>query len=381
MKWALPIGRPFGIRVEIHATFLLILLYIGWRGWGLGGPTTALWAMLLVALLFVCVILHELGHSVMAMRFGVQVRYIVLFPIGGVAAMSEIPEKPIREFLIAVAGPLVNVVIVLLLRPITGSFFPDPGIEVFPYDVPSLIEKLQLANAILVIFNLLPAFPMDGGRILRSLLAIPLSYEWATQIAVWGGQAVAIGFVLLGLRWNPFLVLIGGFVFFGALSENRLVRTRARFRGVRAADLMSGPGAVLGPEQPLSDCMRLLADRRQADFLVLAEGRLAGILERDRWMRAVEVRGADAPVSTAMRRSFVCFRPITEMSTAWKDMLTMDQKLFPVMEGDELMGRVTQEDIVRFLARSRGPEPVFHGWSSASPSRTTQQSRWSIDLG
>lgn len=380
MKWALPVGRPFGIRLEIHATFLLILLYIGWKGWTVGGASTAMWAVLLVALLFVCVVLHELGHSVMAMRFGVQVRYIVLFPIGGVAAMSEIPEKPIREFLIAVAGPLVNVVIVLLLRPVTGSFFPDPGLQAFPSDIPSLFEKLQLANAVLVIFNLVPAFPMDGGRILRSLLAIPLSYEWATQIAVWVGQAVAIGFVVLGLRWNPFLVLIGGFVFFGAVSENRMVRTRARFRGIRAADIMSGPGAVLGPEQPLGDCMRLLADRRQSDFLVLSEGRLTGILERDRWMRAIEARGAEAPVSSAMRRSFVCFRPLTEMSAAWKDMLSMEQKLFPVVEGEDVMGRVTQEDMIRFLSRSRGPERLVQD-RSGTASSSASDGRWSIDLG
>lgn len=380
MRWAYPLGRAFGIRLEIHATFLLILLWIGWLGWQAGGWLTALWALLLVVLLFVCVILHELGHSVVAMRFGVQVRYIVLFPIGGVAAMSEIPEKPIQEFLIAIAGPLVNVAIVLLLWGITGSLWPDPEMSLYPTNVGGLLDRLLLANVVLVVFNMLPAFPMDGGRIMRSLLALVLPYHWATQIAVICGQVLALGFVVLGIQVrNPFLVVIAVFVFLGAMSENRMVRMRARFRGIRALDVMSYPGEILDPSQPLSDCMRFHAEKNQSEFLVMSGDRLVGILDREHWVRHLQADGPEKPVGDVMQRGFVCFQPLTEMSHVWQDMMAMQQRIFPIVENHRVLGKIAYDDVTRFLVRAQGPSDPLRG-RYVGPS-APQPAPYTIDLG
>lgn len=221
MTWSARLGRIAGIDVRLHASFALICLWIGWLSWR---ETGSLWGVLngvaLVLLLFLCVLLHEFGHALTAQRFGIRTRHITLWPIGGVALLEAIPDRPGQEVLIALAGPAVNLVIAAVLRlaePLAGDG-----------TVGGILQVLVSANLVLAAFNLLPAFPMDGGRVLRAALALRLGRVRATRIAAIVGRVMAVGFALAGLRGNPVLVLIAGFVWFAAGAESRAVAAQAR---------------------------------------------------------------------------------------------------------------------------------------------------------
>lgn len=213
MKWSFPLARVAGIPIRIHLSFLLIVGWIAWLGWTEGGWVSSLWAVALILALFACVVIHELAHSLVAIRFGGKVRSVTLWPIGGVASMKSIPEQPRQELLISLAGPLVNVMIAGLLILARGGFPAWIDVPLVPRGPAELADALARANLILALFNLLPAFPMDGGRVMRSLLAMFLPYARATSIAAAIGQTLAVGFVLLGLALNPFLMVIGFFRF------------------------------------------------------------------------------------------------------------------------------------------------------------------------
>lgn len=225
MKWSYRIARIAGIDVRIHITFLLLPLYFGWLEWQVGGPSAAFQAVLFILLLFVCVLLHEFGHALAGRHYGVQTPDITLLPIGGVARMLAIPDQPRQEFVIAVAGPAVNVLIAACLAPVlwlTGGLFSGPAGA-----LREILHNLLLVNIGLVLFNLVPAFPMDGGRIFRSLLAMKISWTKATRIAGRTGQVLAGFFCIAGfLQGNPMLILIALFVFSGAQEEIRFANYR-----------------------------------------------------------------------------------------------------------------------------------------------------------
>ena len=376
MKGSLYLGRYVGIRLMVHWSFVLILVWVGWMGWQEGGWASCLWAQALILLLFLCVVLHEFGHSVVAMRFGVTVRSIVLLPIGGVASMSDIPRRPVQELLIALAGPFVNVVIVLFIGLLTGRWMPAETADIFPTNWPNLVDKLLLINIVLVLFNMLPAFPMDGGRVLRSLLAMFLSYGRATRIAASVGQGMAVLFFLLALYvQNPFLLIIAVFVFLGASSENHMVRVQDRMKGIRAQDMMHGVGMVLSPSDPLERCQTAFEERQQKDFLVMHEEKLVGLVEDKLWQKAVQDLGASSPVSCILRKQFICLSSDSDMAGAWPDVLRMDQTLFPVMEQDRVLGIVSLEDVRRSLALTRMQERALR------PHGVAPRSIRTIDLG
>jgi stage IV sporulation protein FB len=225
MKWSYRIARIAGIDVRIHITFLLLPLYFGWVEWQAAGPAEAAGAVLFILLLFFCVLLHEFGHALAGRHYGVQTPDITLLPIGGVARMLAIPDKPSEEFVIAVAGPAVNVVIAAILAPVlwlTGGLFSGPAGE-----FREILHNLLLVNLGLLVFNMVPAFPMDGGRIFRSLLAMKIRWTKATRIAGRTGQVLAGLFCVGGfLEGNPMLILIGFFVFSGAQEEIRFANCR-----------------------------------------------------------------------------------------------------------------------------------------------------------
>jgi Zn-dependent protease len=226
MQWSYRIARISGIDVRIHATFLLLPAYFGFVEWREAGPGAAAQAVFFILLLFCCVLLHEFGHALAGRRFGIRTPDITLLPIGGVARMAGIPEKPAQELAIAVAGPAVNVAILAILVPVlfaTGGFFSGPATE-----TRTILHNLALVNAGLVLFNLIPAFPMDGGRIFRSLLAMWWPWTLATRIAARTGQTLAVLFALWAL-WdgNPILLLVALFVFQGARQELEEARWRS----------------------------------------------------------------------------------------------------------------------------------------------------------
>lgn len=233
MKWSYRLGRIAGIDVNIHATFALLIAWILLTHW-LAGQTfnAAIGGLAFVTAIFGCVLLHELGHALAARRFGIGTRDITLLPIGGVARLERMPEKPIQELWVALAGPAVNVAIAAALYAwllLTHQLVPlsQLGVATGPF-----VERLLIVNMLLIVFNMIPAFPMDGGRCVRALLALRLEYAKATRIAAGLGQVIAVGFVVLGLFSNPFLLLIGVFVWIGAAQEARYATLKAAFRGI-----------------------------------------------------------------------------------------------------------------------------------------------------
>jgi len=244
MKWSYRIARISGIDIRIHLTFLLLPLFFGLADWQKGGAAAAAESVAFILVLFFCVLLHELGHALAGRAFGIRTPDITLLPIGGVARMERIPSHPLQELAIAVAGPAVNVVIAgiiwaaLALKggPVAGSHFDG------------FLAGLATVNIGLVVFNCIPAFPMDGGRVLRALLAMKLRYATATKVAARIGQGIAILFAAAGFFWNPMLVLVAVFVFSGAQQELEFAVAMERFMEQLAAE-RDGGGFVLEPPE------------------------------------------------------------------------------------------------------------------------------------
>lgn len=229
LGWSINLFRVFGIQLAIHVSFLLLLAYYGWDGWMQAGATGAGWSLLLVTLFFGCVVLHELGHSLTARRYGVQVPRILLMPIGGMAEFDRIPRKPSAELLITVAGPAVNFVLAAVLLPLVWhDLWSEQGVPA--YGSRDLMIQLAAANAVMGTFNLLPVFPMDGGRILRALLAMKLDYLRATYWAAMVGKVLAGLFALLAGFYlhSPLLTVLFIFIFFAGDAEYRALLRRER---------------------------------------------------------------------------------------------------------------------------------------------------------
>src|ERR1700737_3033779 len=296
MSWSLPIIRIAGIQLRIHITFLLL---IGWLAFGYyaeGGSAVAAARVVFILLLFVCVVLHEFGHAFAAKAFGINTPDITLLPIGGVARLERMPEEPLQELIIALAGPAVNVVIALCLFLVIGT----RGL-LNPETVQGgdMIAQLLTINVVLVLFNLLPAFPMDGGRVLRALLATRLSYARATQIAANIGQACAFVFGFLGLIGNPFLIFIALFVYVGASQEAALAQMRNVSRTFPVSSAMVREFRTLPKDATLEEAVDALLATSQHDFPVVDEnGGVAGILTRHDLIAALRkndpgLRGGD----------------------------------------------------------------------------------------
>ncbi len=380
MKWSIPIGRVLGIRIGIHITFFLIIAWIGWVGWTIGGPESSLWAVAMICLLFICVILHELGHSVVALRYGVEVRSITLLPIGGVASMKSMPEEPRQELMIAVAGPLVNVLILAVLIPLKG--FPSwLDMPIIPTTLPEMVDTMIRANIILVVFNMIPAFPMDGGRVLRALLAMFFSYTTATAWASGVGRVVAVLFVALGLYApHPFLVLIGVFVFIGAESEARMVRVKDVLKNVPVSVLMRRDVPMVDGTDALRTCLERYHDSGYIDFLVEEEGEVRGILPADVWMEAVKKYGPDEPVGHHVVRRYISFQPDAPLDRIIQDAWGMKQEVFPVMQDGRLLGMLILADVSAYIARRTGEAGQTHPAERAE-APAPRPSRFSVDLG
>src|SRR5579859_1514719 len=299
MRWSVQIGRAFGITLRLHVTFLIFLAFIAFGGFQDDGFSGAGWAVAMFSAIFACIALHELGHSVVAQQLGVQVKSITLYPIGGVAALRSIPENPWHEIAITLAGPMVNAAIACVLLPFTG--LPSHLFLVaIPQSVPGLLLCLVQANITLFLFNLIPAFPMDGGRLLRAMLALVLSYRRATTIAATVGQGMAILFILVGLKLSFWLVLIGIFIFIGAEGEDRSVRMKSVLKGLNVENVMRREFTVLAPTDPVSRGVELICQTGQDDFPVIENGQLVGIVTRPELLEAVNKLGADTSVSEIM---------------------------------------------------------------------------------
>ncbi|MGE5177108.1 MAG: site-2 protease family protein [Hyphomicrobiales bacterium] len=351
MRWSWQIAKVAGIPVRIHATFALIPIWFFFSDlWSGSGVTRALLGVVLVLSVFGCVVLHEFGHALTARRYGVRTRDITLFPIGGVARLERIPERPSQEIAVAFAGPAVNVVIAAVLFGFLALRFhqaPPPSVLALQGD---FFVQLFEINIFLAIFNLIPAFPMDGGRVLRALLATRFEYVRATSIAATVGQAIAFGFGLLGLMGQqPILLLIALFVFLGAGQEAAAVRMRSVFSGVPVAQAMIRDFRSLRPEEPLSRAVELLLAGHQQDFPVLGErpgDPPLGILTRSDLMTAIAEGNTARPVGEATRRNCGTAHPGDLLELVFHRMQASGCPAMPVVGDDgRIVGMVTLENV------------------------------------
>lgn len=319
MSWSINLFRVAGIQLRVHVTFALILVWGAyyWSSVADDGARGALFGVVATLLLFLCVTLHEFGHAVQARAYGIPVEDITLYPIGGIARLGQIPENPTQEFRIAIAGPLVNVVIVALLV-LVGWIFDEPALrstgglfeDLRQPEWHLLLPYLTFANLSLAIFNLLPAFPMDGGRIFRALLAMRLDYRRATQIAVSIGQMMAFLFGLYGFATGQyFLILIAIFVWMGAGEEGQQTTTRKILGSTPVAAAMIRQPWSVAPEFPLQRAVELTMSTAQSDFPVVDQsGRVVGLLTLGNLLEALTTR-PNATIAEVMQRDFPTARP------------------------------------------------------------------------
>jgi Zn-dependent protease/CBS domain-containing protein len=349
MKGSLFIGRYSGIGVFIHWTFSLLILYFIISGIYRGLSSTQIsWTILFVLSVFLCVVLHEFGHALSARNYGIKTKHITLLPIGGVAQLESLPEKPAHELVVALAGPMVNFIIAALLFPfvMNQEMAPESLAEIH---AGNFLVYLFTINIVLAIFNLIPAFPMDGGRVLRALLSFSFGRPRATAIAARLGQFLAFGFVLLGLFSNPFLVLIGIFIFLGAQSENQMVQTQHMLRDYKVSDVMMRDFTILSPEQQLGHVAGLLLNSQQTDFIVKDNDKLCGMLSRDHLIQGIAQYGTEGKVGDAMSKELKMLHHDARLSEVYAAIRMSGNGLHPVMKSGELIGVVDAQNIAEFM--------------------------------
>ena len=350
MKWSLKLGKLLGIDVYVHFTFLLLLAFLGFYYWrSTQNVDAALRGVAFIVALFGCVVLHELGHALMARRYGIRTRDITLLPIGGVARLERMPEKPMHELWVALAGPAVNVVIAVVLLvglAATGGFTP---VEELGVTGGSFWQRLMVLNLILVAFNLLPAFPMDGGRVLRALLAMRLGRRRATAIAANVGQGMAILFGIVGFFYNPFLIFIGIFVYLGAQAEAGIVEMQSALAGLRVRDAMMTHFRTLAPQDTLAKAVTELLAGSQQDFPVIEDDKPIGILRRNDLVKALSEGRRDDAVTVGMSRDCETVDETASLKIAVESMRERQCATMPVLASGRIVGLLTLENISEMI--------------------------------
>ena len=350
MKWSLKLGKLLGIDVYLHFTFLLLLAFLGFYYWrATHNVDAALRGVAFIVALFGCVVLHELGHALMARRYGIKTRDITLLPIGGIARLEKMPEKPRQELWVALAGPAVNVVIAGVLfvgLAATGGFTP---VEELGVTGGSFWQRLLMLNLFLVAFNLLPAFPMDGGRVLRALLAMRLGRRRATAIAANVGQGMAILFGIFGFFYNPFLIFIAIFVYLGAQAEAGMVEMQSALAGLRVRDAMMTRFRTLAPQDTLDKAVTELLAGSQQDFPVVENDKPIGILRRNDLVKALSDGRRDDAVTAGMSRDCETVDEASSLQSAVESMRARQCATMPVMAGGLMVGLLTLEHVSEMI--------------------------------
>ncbi len=354
MRWALQIGSIYGIAIRIHFTFLFLLAFLLSVGVLAGGWLSGLRSVLFICLVFVCVLLHELAHSYVSVRYGLRVRSIILLPIGGLALLDDLPREPRQEIHIALAGPAANFVLALWLGVLLYVLHPASRFEPV-LSGEALLPSLFWSNLYLGLFNLIPAYPLDGGRVLRAWLASRMDYIDATRRAVTVGQFFSLLFMLGGLVWGrPWLVVVGLFVFWAAMAEERVAVLQSALERMYLEDVMLTEFHSLAPSDSLFDALERALHSLQNDFPVVDGGRVVGVLTRGGLLRAFAGQGWRNSVQAVMSSRFETAQRGDTIAAAFKKLSSRGLSVIPVLEGERLVGIVTMQNLlhsITFLSR------------------------------
>ena len=357
MRWSIHAGRLFGAELRIHWTFLVLLLFVVFTSYSPQHPELASRSLALVAMLFGSVVVHELGHALVGLRFGVPAKAIVLLPIGGITLLDE-TKQPIetaaqvwkRDIRIALAGPLVNLVIACVAAGIILAVAPQVHLWRKPFVLASnLPRSLVWCNAWLAFFNLLPAYPMDGGRVLRALLSRRVDPVTATRRAVSIGQGFALVFMLTGMLTNTWLTLIGVFLFISAQLEERSAIFQSVLEAVHLEDVMLTDFATLSPADTLEDALEKAVHSLQDDFPVIRGGDMVGIISKQKILQALRSEG-NGYVQSAMNRMFDVAQKKESLASAFRKLSSRNLSLIPVVEDQRLVGIVTLQNLMHSMA-------------------------------
>ncbi|MBI4910550.1 MAG: site-2 protease family protein [Acidobacteria bacterium] len=341
--------RLFGVPVRFHFTFVLLVILL--VVFGMEGPSGAESAIYVLAL-FLSVLLHELGHALVGRHYGIRTVEIVLFPIGGVARVERNP-KPREELWIAIAGPIVNILLAAILIGIAAGVSGTIQWQKVFQGKGELLSQIAAGNLILALFNLLPAFPMDGGRVLRAMLAMKRPETVATEMASRAGRILAMLMGIYGLvSANYMLVFVAFFVYLGAVQENAAVHGRALTQGVPVRDAMITDFRTLSHGQTIRDAANILLSGSQQDFPVMHGEQVMGLLGRNALIRAMAQEGPEAYVAAAMNREYVALQPSMDLSEAMP-LMAQAGSCALVMEEDRLVGLLTAENLTEYLVLRR----------------------------
>jgi Zn-dependent protease/predicted transcriptional regulator len=365
--WSWHVGRLFGIDVRVHATFLMLLLMLlAWVGLshlmhghdvGMAGAGVAY-----VVAVFAVIVLHELGHALTARHFGFNTRDITLLPIGGVARLERMPTEPSQELLVALAGPAVNVALAALLFGVLSAMGAASDLTQLTLVGGPFLAKLMWTNVAIAVFNLIPAFPMDGGRVLRALVALRTDFLRATDIAASVGQAVAIVFGLIGLFSNPFLVFIALFVWVGAQEEARMAHVRASLSGVPVSRAMIADTVIVAPNESVANVVQHMLAGFQDDIPVVDDGVLVGILGRREALKAATDGGPGVLARAVMAEAVPVVHETDSLETALERLQESRRRSIPVVRDGMLVGMLPVENVAFVLqVREKARAAAAHG--------------------
>lgn len=353
MKANLELGSITGVKIIVHWTFFFLIAWIVFSELKQGGTTNSiLFNLALILAVFTCVVLHELGHALTAKHFGIDTKNITLLPIGGMASLERIPESPKQELLVTIAGPLVNVIIALLLYFIApvNEFIHLNFTETFEtlssFSIQNFLFSLFIINIGLVVFNMIPAFPMDGGRILRALLAMKMDRVKATQIASSIGQSIAVLFLLIGLLYNPFLVFIALFIFLGAYGENKMVQHLALLKEHTVEEAMMLNITIFKPEDSLDIVVNKLISSTENNFVVVKDNNVQGVMYHQ---DIIDNSNKNVLVKNIMHTDFKTVNCNDDLEEIYRLIHSEKHPFFPVLDNKKFVGVIDYINLNEYL--------------------------------
>lgn len=353
MKGSFKLGNIAGIDVFLHWTFSLLIIYIVYINYKAGQNIVQMaWSVLFIICVFATVLLHELGHALTAKKFNIKTYNITLFPIGGIASLEKLPEKPSEELMVAFTGPMVNIVLALILS--LFIHYPNNSEEMMAQlsggiNSNNFLLNFFLVNMALAVFNLIPAFPMDGGRILRAILSYKLKRNVATKIAARIGQILAIGFIFLGFTYNPFLIFIGIFVIMAAQIETNYTESKYLLKGYKVRDVLMKQNPIIDCNETIDTVVKLMLDSQNKYFLVTKNGILLGTLNRNQIIEGLSKKDEEANLSSIIDKNLIYLEANSLLEDVFELIYKHKSTLMLVIEDNRFIGTLDMENLLEFI--------------------------------